>query len=74
MAAAALGRIGPAAEPAIPALLEALDDDTAGNPAAESLTRMGKTAVPALLEILQSGQEAIRRHAAAALTRIGARH
>jgi len=74
MAAAALGRIGSAAEPAIPALLEALDDDTAGNPAAESLTRMGKTAVPALLEILQSGQEAIRRHAAAALTRIGARH
>ena len=73
MAAAALGRIGPAAEPAIPALLGALDDETAGNQAAESLARMGKTAVPALLEVMQSGQEAIRGHAAAALTRIGDR-
>jgi hypothetical protein len=34
---------------------------------------MGKTAVPALLEVMQSGQEAIRGHAAAALTRIGDR-
>jgi HEAT repeat protein len=73
MAAAALGRIGPAAEPAIPALLGVLDDETAGNQAAESLIRMGKTAVPALLEVMQSGQEAIRRHAATALTRIGDR-
>jgi len=73
MAAAALGRIGSAAEPAIPALVGALDDETAGNQAAESLIRMGKTAVPALLEVMQSGQEAIRGHAAAALTRIGGR-
>jgi eukaryotic-like serine/threonine-protein kinase len=73
MAAAALGRIGPLAEPAVPALLEALDDEAAGGQAAESLTRIGRIAVPALLEAMESGHAAIRRHAAATLTRIGAR-
>jgi serine/threonine protein kinase len=73
MAAAALGRVGPLAEPAIPALLEALDDEAAGGEAAESLTRMGKGAVPALLEAMQTGHARIRRHAATTLTRIGAR-
>ena len=72
MAAAALGRIGPAAEPAIPALLQALDDEAAGNEAAESLVKIGKAAVPALLEVMRSGQESIRFHAATTLTRIGA--
>jgi HEAT repeat protein len=72
MAAAALGRIGPAAEPAVPALLDALDDEAAGNEAAESLVRIGKAAVPALLEAMKSGQEAVRLHAATTLARIGA--
>jgi hypothetical protein len=73
MAAAALGRIGPAAEPAIPALLRALDDESAGDEAAESLVKIGKAAVPALLDVMRSGQESIRWHAATTLTRIGAR-
>jgi hypothetical protein len=73
MAAAALGRIGPGAESAIPALLEALDDEAAGNQAAGSLMKMGRAAVPALLQVMESGQETIRSHAAAALARIGVR-
>jgi serine/threonine-protein kinase len=72
MAAAALGRIGPAAEPAVPALLAALDDEAAGSEAAGSLVRIGKAAVPALLEAMKSGEEAMRSHAATTLTRIGA--
>ncbi|HXK08786.1 MAG TPA: protein kinase [Vicinamibacteria bacterium] len=72
MAAAALGRIGPAAAPAIPALLLALDDEAAGNEAAESLVRIGRAAVPALLAAMKSGQDAVRSHAATTLARIGA--
>ncbi|HEX9187394.1 MAG TPA: protein kinase [Vicinamibacteria bacterium] len=72
MAAAALGRIGPAAESAVPALLAALDDEAASTEAAESLVKIGKAAVPALLEVMQSGPESTRWHAATALTRIGA--
>jgi len=72
MAAAALGRIGPAAESAVPALLLALDDEAAGNEAAESLVRIGRAAVPALLDAMRSGQESLRLHAATTLTRIGA--
>lgn len=72
MAAAALGRIGSAATPAIPALLAALDDPAAADEAAGSLEKLGKGAVPALLEVMTSGQESLRSHAAAMLTRIGA--
>jgi Protein kinase domain/HEAT repeats len=72
MAAAALGRIGPAAEAAAPALLRALDDESAGNEAAQSLFRIGTAAVPALLEVMRSGQGALYSHAAQTLTRIGA--
>ncbi len=72
MAAAALGRIGPAAEPAVPDLLAALDDEAAGNEAAESLVRIGKAAVPALLEMMNTGDDKVRAQAATTLTRIGA--
>jgi len=72
MAAAALGRIGPAAEAAVPDLLAALDDGAAGNEAAESLVRIGKAAVPALLEMMKTGDEKVRAQAATTLTRIGA--
>jgi len=72
MAAAALGRIGPAAQAAVPALLEALEDEAAGNEAAESLVRIGKAAVPALLEMMRTGEEKLRGQAATTLTRIGA--
>jgi serine/threonine protein kinase len=72
MAAAALGRIGPAAEAAVPALLAALDDEDAGNEAAESLVRIGKAAVPTLLEMVTRGDEKVRVQAATTLARIGA--
>ncbi len=72
MAAAALGRIGPAAEAAVPDLLAALDDEAAGNEAAESLVRIGKAAVPALLEMMKTGDEKVRVQAATTLTRIAA--
>jgi serine/threonine protein kinase len=72
MAAAALGRIGPAAEAAVPDLLAALDDEAAGNEAAESLVRIGKAAVPALLDMMNTGDEKVRAQAATTLTRIGA--
>ncbi len=72
MAAAALGRIGPAADAAVPALLAALDDEAAGNEAAESLVRIGTAAVPALLEMMKTGDERVRVRAATTLTRIGA--
>jgi serine/threonine protein kinase len=72
MAAAALGRIGPAAQAAVPALLAALDDEAAGNEAAESLVKIGKAAVPALLEMMKTGEETVRVQAATTLTRIGA--
>jgi HEAT repeat protein len=72
MAAAALGRIGPAAQAAVPALLAALEDEAAGNEAAESLVRIGKAAVPALLEMMKTGEGKVRVQAATTLTRIGA--
>ena len=73
MAAAALGRIGLSAEVAVPALLRALGDEAAGNAAAESLVKIGKPAVPALLEVMKSDHHALSSHAAYTLTRIGAR-
>jgi HEAT repeat protein len=72
LAAAALGRLGPAAEPAVPALIYALEDEAAGNEAAETLVKLGKPAVPTLLEVMRSGQDALRSRAATTLTRIGA--
>jgi HEAT repeat protein len=72
MAAAAMGRIGPAAAEAVAALIDALDDEVVGGQAAESLVKIGRAAVPALMELLQSGAPSQRLHAANALTRIGA--
>jgi serine/threonine-protein kinase len=72
MAAAAMGRIGPAAAEAVAALIDSLDDEVVGGQAAESLVKIGRAAVPALMELLQSGAPSQRLHAANALTRIGA--
>jgi HEAT repeat protein len=69
-AAAALGRIGPAAEEAVPALIEALKDEAAGPQAEESLVKIGRAAVPALIQVVGSPDQSTRWHAANALTRI----
>lgn len=71
-AAAALGRIGPAAEDAVPALIETLEDEAAGQHAEESLVKIGRAAIPALIQVVESPHQSIRWHAASALTRIGA--
>jgi serine/threonine protein kinase len=72
LAAASLWRLGPAAEPAVPSLIEALEDETAGGEAAAILVKLGKSAVPSLLEVMRSGRDALRTHAATTLARIGA--
>lgn len=73
-AARALGALGPAAEPAIPALTETI---RRGQPfiadhAAEALGKIGPAAVPALRELLSSSTGTVRAHAAKALGSAGA--
>jgi len=63
----ALGRIGPGAEDAIPALARAMPE--AGAP--EALASIGPVAVPALIESLRSSDRATREAAMRALARIG---
>ena len=74
-AVSALERIGPAAEAAVPALNEALQDDDSGvrSKAASALGRIGpaaKAAVPALIEALQDDDYWVRSKAALALEKI----
>ena len=66
----ALGRIGPAA---MPALLNALGDQEEGvrRCAVEALGRIGPAAMPALLNALGDQEEGVRRRAVEALGRIG---
>lgn len=65
----ALGSFGP---PAVPALLEALDDtrQEGSNPAAFALAAVGDPAVPALIEALEHEDKTIRACAAYALGNI----
>jgi HEAT repeat protein len=70
-AVSALGRLGPAAKDAVPALINSLRDETIRELAADSLVKIGRAAVPALVEAVQTGPSGIRWHAAEALTRIG---
>ena len=75
LAAQALGKIGPNAKAAVPALLEGLYDEDkdpiVGSCAAEALGKIGPHAVPALVEALNNEHEDVRRHAARALGEIG---
>lgn len=72
-----LGRIGPQARAAVPALIEALQDPdsfTVRGYAAEALRRIGpdaKSAVAALIEALQDKSVHVRSQAAYALAHVG---
>jgi len=86
-AAWSLGNLGPAAQGAVPALVEALEADDTANVVAAALARIGpaaaqavpgrigpmaEAAVPDLRAALRDPNEAVRAHAARALGRIGA--
>src|SRR5439155_8038 len=73
-AAEALGRIGPAAKEAVPALARAMkdkDEVSVRAAAAEALGRVGAAAVPELIEALKGKDAGQRALAAGALGRIG---
>lgn len=67
----ALVRLGPRAEPAIPALIAALPDPQRKEWASTVLANIGKPAVPALRRALGHGQAHVRRSAAFALGAMG---
>jgi HEAT repeat protein len=72
-AALALGRMEERATPALSALMGALTKEPAPNPwtkihpAVHALSRIGRPAIPTLVEALQSMQPVVRQRAAAAL-------
>jgi HEAT repeat protein len=75
-AAAALSQMGPAAEPAIPDLMAALEskNEAVASHAAAALGAIGpksKLAVPGLLKLLSSGNIVVKEHAASALGNMG---
>src|SRR5262245_9088299 len=69
-AAEELGKRGPEAEAAIPALIAALQEPHLRGPAARALARIGPRAAPALVRALK-GQEGVAGGARAALVRMG---
>jgi CubicO group peptidase (beta-lactamase class C family) len=72
-AASSLGRLGPAAKEAIPALVATFTDEDLylRGAAAVALGRIGSDAVPALVQALGDGNENVRWSAAVALGRLG---
>ena len=74
-AAEALGNIGPEARDAIPALRRAFQKNEGdlflAPTIVSALGRMGKPAVPALIDALKSNQEFVREKAATALGKLG---
>jgi HEAT repeat protein len=68
-AATALGRIGPQTPEVIPALAKTLRDKEAGEQAADSLARMGQSAVQPLIAALSDDQT--RDRAVSALSQLG---
>jgi HEAT repeat protein len=69
----ALGRLGEGAEVAVDWLTGLLGDGEKGGAAADSLGRIIDAPTDALLRVLRAGDEAARRHAAAALAPLGTR-
>jgi hypothetical protein len=72
-AAGVLGEIGPGAIGAVPALVQALEDEysSVGRAAAAALGQMGAGAVPALTHALGDEDDSVRAHAAWALAAMG---
>ncbi|HVK16173.1 MAG TPA: HEAT repeat domain-containing protein [Fimbriiglobus sp.] len=70
-AAVALGRMGAAAKPAIPALIRAFSDEQNCAAAVDALGLIGPTAIPDLLEEMKKKEKPLRWRAAIALGRIG---
>src|SRR5262249_24019838 len=70
-AAEALGKLGPKAEAAIPALTEALQDWPVRWPAARALVKIGPKTVPALVESLKAKTWGVSKSASEALAEIG---
>lgn len=71
-AAEALGQIGEPAKDAVPALIEALDDENqVRSNATKALGWIGEPAVPALIQALGDENHYVRDNAADALGRIG---
>jgi HEAT repeat protein len=71
-AATALGLMGSAAQGAVPALIRSLRSTGPDEPeaAVETLVKLGRDSVPALIEALNEDDPLIRSRAAAALTRV----
>ncbi len=70
LAARSLGEMKSNAEPAIPALITALNSEASGD-AGEALDRIGLSAVPALIEALKDPHSYVRERAADVLGAIG---
>jgi len=75
-AAAALGFLGVAAQNAVPALIRSLSTGGSAEPdvTIETLVKLGRVSVPALIEALNEDDPVIRSRAAAALTRVASQH
>ena len=70
-AARALGRLGPRAEPAIPALIEAMKLSSFASDESNALGQIGPAAIPALLEAMEGEEDTVRAQCAHALGVIG---
>ena len=56
--------MGPSSAPAVPALIDGLDDDETGPVAAEALAKIGQASVPALIQTLDHPDRDIKGLAA----------
>jgi HEAT repeat protein len=72
-AAEALGELGPKAEPAIPALIEAFKDWRVRRLAARALAKIGPKAIPELIKLLEEESGSGGKVAGDALARFGAK-